>query len=236
LRLTTKHNVNPIRQGTIFAVGAILLLSLFASVGSVSAMPSHPTFGTFVNSAAIPAGSTLVLKINYKVTNDEDSGFVGFWALDNYNKQVQVWQDPTNPNLFYVVARYEGNWNTFAGALSPAAGLTESTDASGTFQGGWAGTFTATGMVSSPSYPTFGNIGTFNFGGTKSDVLLGTYGAGQTGPTTIFDWVNTFFTGASSPSLTQWGWTYHYKSQTWNNFYYCTQSGGATPCPGDIVT
>ncbi|MDE1829462.1 MAG: hypothetical protein KGI25_03975, partial [Thaumarchaeota archaeon] len=131
---------------------------------------------------------------------------------------------------------YVGNWNTFAGASSPAAGTIESSDASGTLQGGWVGNFTASGIASPPGYPTFGNIGTFDFGGTKADVLLGKYGNGQTGPTTVFDWLSAYFPGYTNLNENQWGWTYHYRGQTWNNFYYCTQSDSTTPCPGDIVS
>ncbi|MCP8304090.1 MAG: hypothetical protein H3Z50_01255 [archaeon] len=140
--------------------------------------------------------------------------------MDNYNKHVQVWQAPDG--TFYVVARYTGKWYTFAGALSPGAGVAQSKDAQGTFEGGYIATFTATGYTSA-----FGNIGTYDYGGTKADILLGTYGAGQTGPTTLFNFLSTYFTGASPLTLISWGWTYHYKSQTWNNFDYGTT--------GDIV-
>src|SRR3989344_8667242 len=80
-----------------------------------------------------PDHSALVLNIKHKVTNDEDSGNVGYWALDNYNKQVQVWQ--VSDGTFYAVARYAGDWQTFAGAKSPGAGTVQGNDASGTFQG-----------------------------------------------------------------------------------------------------
>ncbi len=182
--------------------------------------PTQPTFGSFVNASGVPVGSVLVLNITHKVTNDEDSGNVGYWALDSYNKHVQVWQVPDGS--FYAIARYAGTWQTFAGALSPGTGFPQS-DASGTFEGGYVATFTATGFTSA-----FGNIGTKDYGGTKADVLLGTYGAGQTGPTTPFSFLSAYFTGAASFTYVSWGWTYHYRSQTWNNFDYGTT--------GDIVT
>lgn len=195
-------------------------VGLLALGGQVLARPTQPTFGSFVNASGVPVGSILVLNITHKVTNDEDSGNVGYWALSNYNKHVQVWQAPDG--TFYVIARYEGKWQTFAGALSPGAGVTESTDASGTFEGGYVATFNAASFTSA-----FGNIGTIDYGGTKADVLLGTYGAGQTGPTTPFSYLSTYFTGASNFAYVSWGWTYHYRSQTWNNFSYGTT--------GDIV-
>ncbi len=196
--------------------------------GTAFAAPTHPTFGTFVNSSAVPNGAKLVLNITYQVANDEDSGFVGYWALDNYNKHVQVWQDPGDPTLFYAVARYAGTWTTFKGALSPGAGVVQASGGSGTFEGGWVGTFHATGVT-----PASGNIGGFDFGGTKADILLGTYGNGQTGDTGfVYDWIGANFQGyANDLNQTQWGWTYHYRGQAWNNFYY-----GSPATDGDILT
>ncbi|MCL4364417.1 hypothetical protein M1328_04225, partial [Patescibacteria group bacterium] len=141
-----------------------------------------------------------------------------FFALDNYNKQMQVWKVPDGS--YYVVARYDGRWNTFAGTLSPENGTVEGSDASGTMHGGYAGTFT--GSCNS----AFGNLGSYDFGGTKSDVMLGTYGAGQTGPTSVFSALSYYCPGYSNLNYS-WGWTYQYKNQTWNNFDYGTT--------GDIV-
>jgi hypothetical protein len=179
------------------------------------AAPPQPSAGSFVNSSGVPAGSTLMLNITYKVVNDEDSGNVGYWALGSYNKSVQVWM--TADNNCYATVRYEGKWQTFTGALSPGAGVLETKDVSGTFEGGYTATFTCTGCT-----PTKGNIGTFDFSGTKADVLLGTYGAGQTGATPTLDWTSVYFTGLSGFTYVNWGWTYKYQSQRWNNFDYGT--------------
>jgi hypothetical protein len=208
----------------ILGIGMLLL-----ATGIVAASPTAPLAlhaGSFLNAGGVPVGSVLVLDINLKVTNDEDSGFVGYWALDSYNKKVQVWQVPDGS--FYAVVRYEGKWTTFAGALSPEVGALEVSDATGTFQGGYIATFT--GAVNpAPAFKTRGSIGSFDFGGTEADILLGSYGAGQTGAVPNFDWVSTYFTGVGS-SFTQpeWGWTYHYKSQAWSNF--------DTGSIGDIIT
>lgn len=193
----------------------VLLAALTLPVNAVFAKPTHPTWGSFTNAGEVPDGSVLVLNITHKVTNDEDSGNVGYWAVDNYNKHVQVWQAPDG--TFYVVARYTGTWQTFKGALSPGVGEPQSKDASGTFEGGYTATFTASSFTSA-----FGNIGTKDYGGTKADVLLGTYGNGQTGPTTPFSFTSAYFTGVANFSYIHWGWTYHYRSQTWNNFDYGT--------------
>jgi len=177
---------------------------------------------------------TQVLNINFLVTNDEDSGFVGYWALDSYIKTVQVWQDPNVPSNHFVTSTYLGLFQTFAGALSPQNGVVEPKGGAGILTGAYFGQFTFTGTIS--SLKTSGYIGLYNYGGTKADVLKGTYGAGQTGdPPTAFSWLSTYFPGytsftyLSSPSLTGgWVWTYHYFGQTWVN--------AASGSSGDIVT
>lgn len=202
-----------------FAAASIAAAAILTS--AAYAEPSHPVFGTFVNAGDVPAGSKLVVNITMKVTNDEDSGNAGYWALSSYNKVVKVWQVPDGS--FYAVVRYTGQWTTFDGALSPGLGVEEPSDGSGTFEGGYAATFTAPKVT-----PASGYIGTFDLGGTKADVLLGTYGAGQTGPTTLFSWLDTYFPGYAGFNYVDWGWTYHYKSQAWYNY-----ASGTT---GDVVT
>lgn len=199
---------------------ALIVVLMFFSVSVAFAEDTDNDDGDDDHDEGVPDGATLVLNIKHKVTNDEDSGNAGYWALDNYNKHIKVWQ--LLDGTFYVVVKYEGKWNTFKGALSPGAGVAESKDASGEFEGGYTATFTATSFTSK-----FGNIGTKDYGGSKADVLLGTYGAGQTGPTTPFSWLSTYFTGAASFNYLHWGWTYEYKHQKWVNF--------DTGTTGDIV-
>lgn len=206
----------------------IALLAALLTAGATLAEPTHPTFGTFVNSGAVPNGANLVLNITYKVVNDEDSGFVGYWALDSYNKHVQVWQDPIDKTLFYAVVRYAGQWTTYAGALSPGFGVLQTSDGSGTFEGGYVATFNATAFT-----PASGKIASVDLGGTVEDILDGTYGDQTGNPPGSFDWLSTYFTEVSPSTFNepQWGWTYHYKGQTWNNYYY-----GSQATDGDIVT
>ncbi len=206
-------------------LAAIAFFSFLFLGGQVQAKPTQPTFGSFVNSGGVPSGSVLVLNVTYKVINDEDSGNVGYWALDNYKKHLQVWKVPDG--TFYAVARYVGKWRTFETALSPGTGTPEEKDASGTFQGGYIATFTFTGTFNPDNLKKKGKIGTFDYGGSKADVLLGTYGNGQTGAPEPFDVLSRYFPGYADFTYLNWGWTYHYKSQTWNNFEYGTT--------GDIV-
>jgi hypothetical protein len=205
-------------------IAALIVAGLLSVMTPVSfASPSHPASGTFVNDAGVPTGSKLILNIALKVTNDEDSGNVGYWALDDYNKKVQVWQ--VSDGSFYSVVRYEGKWQTFATALSPGAGLSQANDASGTFEGGYIATFT--GTFAPGNQKTNGFIGSFDFGGSKADILLGTYGAGQTGITPTFSYLTAYFSGVSNFAQPNWGWTYQYRGQVWYNY--------ASGTSGDIV-
>lgn len=181
-----------------------------------------PPFGQFVNDASVPIGSKLVLNIVQKVINDEDSGYNGYWAIDNYNRHVQVWQMPSE-NCYYVIARYDGKWIDVINAPSPGIGTLEKTAVTGTYEGGYIGTFSATGLAT-PSLPFFGNIGTFDYHGTTSDVLA------QTHLITPFNYRTTYFTAPTDLYYINWGWTYHYRSQTWNDFANVPQASS-----GDIV-
>jgi hypothetical protein len=188
-------------------IALVLLAAMVIPAGSIFAADKQPN-------------GKLVLNITYKVTNDEDSGNVGYWALDNYNRHIQVWQ--LSDGSFYAQGDYEGKWQTFAGAKSPGAGVAQGSDAQGVMNGGWVATFKATSFTGA-----FGNIGTFDFGGTKADVMLGTYGAGQTGAIAAIDVLNNYFPGYSAFNYISWGWTYKYKNQVWNNNIISTT--------GDIV-
>ncbi len=203
-------------------MAAIFFLGSLFLGGLVQAKPTGTKRGSFLNASGVPTGSKLVLNVTYKVVNDEDSGNVGYWALDNYNKQLQVWKAPDG--TFYAIARYNGKWNTFAGALSPGAGVLEEKDGSGTFHGGYTATFK--GTFAPGTYKKMGNIGSFNFQGTETDILLGKYGNGQKGPTPV-DVLNRYFPGYTDFKYVKWGWRYQYRNQTLNNF-----DDGTT---GDIV-
>lgn len=205
--------------GILTIVAMVMAMTLVSYAGTTSQNSNTSSLG------GIPKGAQMWLNLHYKVTNDEDSGNVGYWALDNYSKTVKVYAYPgtIGSTQFYVVASYSGSWTTFKGALSPGAGVTEGADASGTFKGGYVAEFTATSMKASC---TAGGLGTFDFGGSESDILLGTYSK-QTGDTSPYNYLTSCFNNPSNFQYINWGWTYNYKNQQWSN----TQSGTT----GDIV-
>jgi hypothetical protein len=213
--------------GLLFVLVTVVITLLIPG-GAALAKPEHHTdhHFPFPNNGDVPKGSKLVLNTVIKITNDEDSGMVGYWALDSYVKTVQVWKTPEG--TYYADVKYVGTWQTFKGALSPEKGVLQAKDGTGMMNGGYTATFTAAGVVQTfGSFGNFGNFKSYDFGGTKADVLLGTYAAGQTGSTAPVSWLSTFFTGADNFEYIHWGWTYRYWNQTWNNF-----DTGST---GDIV-
>jgi hypothetical protein len=168
---------------------------------------------------------TQVVNIVYTVQNDEDTGIYGYWALDNYQVNLQVWS--LGSNQYQFVAQYKGTFTTFNGDLSPQTGTTESscpsTGATGTLIGQIVGTFTATtfdpdGPLSNTQLTSFGTIATpFNFGGTQADLLLGTYSKQSGDPTYnsatkigYTDVVGLYFPGYSNLNNQEWGFTYNY--------------------------
>jgi hypothetical protein len=176
----------------------------------------------------VPAGAVKIINIHYKVTWDEDSGFAGYWAIDNYTHTVKVWQ--VSPGSFYAIAQFNGTWHTYkGGALSPQLGDQEFLSGHGPFSGGINFTFTGT---FNPTLSVSGKIGPYNYGGSVADVLLGKYSNGQTGPTAVFDWMSAYFTGFSVTSeYFGFGYNWNPGAQTWCNFD--ASDGGST---GDIVT
>lgn len=203
----------------ILVVGVALLLSAVPAF----AISSHPKFGSFVNAGDVPPGSTLLINITYGVYNDEALGQHGYWNLEAYTKHLQVWQIPDvtvdqAAHDYYVVSRDTGTWQAPAGAKSPGAGITQTSDISGNFEGGYIGTFS--GKCNSISGTPFPFV--LNFNGSLNDVKLG---IGNLYP---FPWWLAYCSIIPGTTVnTQWGWVYHYGNQTWNDYYYGTS--------GDIV-
>ncbi len=246
------------RAKAIFAIAVVIaFLPLASAFGNTpNASNSSNAASDIVPNAGIgfcptqafltkPSGpKVLVLSITWTITNDEDSGISGYWALDHFSKTtLKVWS--LQNGSFYVLRTYNGKFSTPQGAISPGIpAVTESESAFGTIKGGYVATFT--GQFTPGANPTTGSIGTKDYGGSVADVLLGTYGNGpQTGSTSAYDWTSVYFTNVNSVEepgqihLTHWGWAYelnaHLQSLTSTNEWcnYNLIDGGNS---GDIST
>ena len=52
------------------------------------------------------------------VYNDEDSGFIGYWALDDYVKTIIVWQNPTTTPYTCEYSNTQGLGQLLQGLLA----------------------------------------------------------------------------------------------------------------------
>lgn len=166
---------------------------------------------------------TPIIDVQYTILNDEDSGNHGYWALDNYQKAIIVWQgNADHIHNFCALVQYlgsgSGGWfgptygfQTYAGALSPGFGATELKDGSGSFYGSRVATFTGTFLDAGSLQVRTGTFGPVDFKGTKADIIAGTPGA-QFNATS---WLTYYFTGVGgSYSDIAWSWVYTYNPPT----------------------
>ena len=184
-------------------------------------------------------GQKKILDISFTAKNDEDSGLYGYWGLDHFVEHLKVWSFPNG--TLYAVKGYYGVFVAPQGASSPNSTGTsvhlQSESSFGTITGGYVATFS--GTFSPGTNPTRGNIGSFDFGGKISDVLLTSYHNGQTGDTHPYDWTSAYFTNLSGFAQPHWGWSYKLDPifdsagsiNQWCN--YNTADGGNS---GDIFT
>lgn len=183
-------------------------LSLLFLGGQVMAGPSVPllNWGSELNPGQCPDGQ-LVINVTHKVTNDLDSGVAGnWWAYDNYNKHIQVWEVDTD--IFCAVVHYQGSFTTVAGR-SPNDTDDIAEGIKGAFQGGYRATITGT---LDPQYQTKGNIGKFDYG-CDADEDPGD----RSTCCGLFNWVDAYFSDWTF-SYDWWGWIYHGgKNGTWVN-------------------
>lgn len=175
-------NIKKIIAGTIVSAA---MFGTFA-VSAFAAPSVHLNIGSFVNPAQCDTTGKQVLNITYKIYNDPDSGLNGNWALDNFNKSVQAWQQ--KDGTFCAVAKYDGQFVT-TGPNSPGGGTNNlSAGIKGAFEGGYVANFDGT---MNTGLQTKGNLGSFdqNAGG--------------------FDWLDTYFSGNTVFNYPNWAWVYH---------------------------
>ena len=194
----------------VIVVGA-LVMSRPAMAGPNVA---HLNWGSNVNVSRCPSDQNyreLKINITHHVTNDADSGVTRFWAFDDYNRHIQVWEvgiGGDGGTLFCAVVRYQGAWTTTAGNSPGNTDPNITAGIEGTFEGGYRAAILGT-LKATPDYRPRGNIGTFDYGWD---------GISATGPATPFDWTAAYFDIVNDFTLEWWGWVYHGGSNsTWSN-------------------
>lgn len=212
----------------------------------VSSPIGNNNFGDIITGVATPvvpsqcAGSGWsvfpTVNVIMRVKNDEDTGFLGYWALDNYQKSIMVWTGPTTSGVttYCALVQYAGTFATYKGADSPETGVAEPSPGSGMMYGGYVATFTSS-IINRTSLPLIGTIGPYNMGGTKADIQLGTYSAPQTGDTKTADWVHFYFGSAAVGTFNYLTWSWNYPIGSGIGFGNLWVNAGSGSI-GDIVT
>lgn len=194
----------------------LLPVALLVALATIFALTAA---GTALAASSLPApiappppphGSLLVEDVSFTMTNWADSGNAAIWAIDNGLCHVQVWR--TSPHHFYYITTESGVWTTFAGALSPDAGVPELAGGSGPYFAQWEETFQGTII---PGQKMFGYLGTHDGGETAADIL-----GPQVGNTTTWDALTSRFddlSGDNGPAA-----DYGFNMLTW---YGCERYG-----------
>jgi hypothetical protein len=200
----------------VMLVGLVALGESVAGAGIAAADTETLNWGSEVNAGQCPQGN-LVINVTHKVINGIDSKVGGgYWATEDYNRRIQVWQVDTDE--FCAVVSYQGSFVTDDGP-SPQGTDTISAGITGDWEGGYRAIITGT-LNSSPTNATKGNIGTFDH---ACDVETGVC-------TGLFDWTAAYFTPVLVFNYEWWGWIYHAgQNGTWVNA--CTSPD--LDCPGN---
>jgi hypothetical protein len=243
MKTIEKTSILSVSLLALFLMGMMPGVAAFSSTSAAAASnASTSKIGTcpsqaFLSTSNVPSGSAKILRIHWTVKNDEDSGFDGYWALDHYSSTLTVWY-VRSTNSYYGIQTFSGVFVSPEGAVSPGSttnpGNIESESIFGTLTGGIVFTFTGA-FLGGPQ----GNLGTMNYGGTVSDVLLGYYSNGQKGDSSAYNPILAYFSGGTTtnPAEPHWGFAYElnpifHESNSLNQWCnYNTADGGSS---GDI--
>ncbi len=184
----------------VFAIGLALIIP------AALAQELTLNWGQQVNAAQCDRTGRPVINVTHEVTNDIDSGLGGWWAYDNYNRHIQVWQ--VGADTFCALVSYDGSFVTDDG---PSPGNTDTIAAgiTGSMAGGYRATITGT---LNPTLRTRGFIGAFNYG-CDVDALNG-----RDSCTGLFNWLDAYFSAGWTFTYEWWGWIYTTENNgTWIN-------------------
>jgi hypothetical protein len=177
--LINEGNVPIVITGTVTGTGAVATWMTnnvaYLGVGQTTAMALYFTdfaygsgnwnYVTF-NSAQAYSGSSRVTSYTISETSDADSGQYsnGYWALDAFNQNVQIYQ--LSDKTYVAFVDYVGTWTTYTGVYSPAADVQEGAGGSGPMLFSYAATFPS--LPSGDSFPANGITITASGGGVET--------------------------------------------------------------------
>ena len=182
------------------------LLALALSAATVFAATNPKEFSEEMKrELGNPACSdgVLVVDVSHGVTNDIDSGFGGYWAYDNYTRDLKAYDH--GDGLYCVVAKYRGTFDAVQGRTSPGTGYILDGNEDGMFKGGYWGKLRGQ-LKEVPDYPTSGNIGSFDYG---CDIAVGPSSC------SYWSWLGAYFEPGYSFNYGWWGWLYLSPNHGW---------------------
>jgi hypothetical protein len=176
-------------------LASILTLALTASAAA-SIRPRVPFDQESISSAqCTPSGSgaKVVVDVTYRLMNWADAGYAAQWAIDDVKRHLMIWRHTDGT----YCAQIDDDGSTFITREGPSpAGVTYIPGGiTGTFKGGYV-TLDIVGKFR-PTYPTHGNLGTFN---TKCDINFDCPGKHPS-------WLS-YFTHPVADQFAHWGWIY----------------------------
>ena len=191
---------NPVRiVGLTTAVAIALTVGLLLFAGSALAAPPGLNWGTEVNAGSCDTTGSPVVNVTHKVVNSVDSGLAGYWASEDYNRRIQLWDQ--GEGVYCAVVSYQGHFTGVAGQQSPGNAEPLDGDEGGAFEGGYR--MTITGVLSAaPAWPIRGQIGAIDY---ECTVPVGFVVScpGQV------NWIDQYFESGYARKYEWWGWIYH---------------------------
>jgi hypothetical protein len=179
----------------VAALAATGVIGLMAPVASIAAplFNAHPQL---VKGQCDNPHGTPVVDVNQKVVNDVDSGNAGnYWAFDTYSRHIQVWKQVDGD--FCAIINYSGaKFDAVAGQTSPGTTGVLAGNEDGPFDGGYRATIAGT-LLTSPTWATRGNAGTFDYG---CDLFGNCSG--------YVSWTDQYFAAGYVFNYEWWGWEY----------------------------
>ncbi len=160
-------------------------------------------------SKCINAVGKPVIKVTQKVRNDIDSGFAGnYWAFDYYKRYIEVWS--TGGNTYCAIVKYDGEFYAVPGQVGPGnnpSGALIDSPVHGDMDGGRRASISGT-LLSSPSWPTSGSVGTTNY---QCNIITNNCPG-------LISWPGQYFSPGFTYNDDWWGWQYKKDGHgTWTN-------------------
>lgn len=185
-----------------------LTAALLALAAPALAAPPSLNWGTEVNAGECETTGSPVVNVTHKVLNSVDSGLAGYWASEDYNKRIQLWDQ--GDGVYCAVVSYEGHFTGVAGQQSPYNTEPLDGDENGAFQGGYRGIISGN-LLAKPTWSTRGRVSTVDYECTSP------VGFKVDCPGSV-NWVDQYFQPGYKFSYDWWGWIYHGgRHGTWVN-------------------